>query len=178
MSEENLAMVVAADPQLAKNYIDRTREASWQIPSNYEREIGDILATPVSLLPSIETPEDYKTLVIALSVLKQCKQRVATIRHHLGGLNFRWSKLQKQATKFIETKYYTQLNNVRADTKKSVVVNALEPISSGVEELEHLVDNADRCLKHLSDLNWAVTNSGELVVQYFNAIKVFVPREI
>lgn len=86
--------------------------------------------------------------------------------------------MYKKANKLIETKYYKELSGVRAETKKAILTNALEPISSGVDEIEYLVGATDRCQKHLTDLNWAVTESGKLVVQYFNAIKVFVPREI
>lgn len=177
MTEDNLALVVSADPQLSKA-IEATKDVTWHVPKSYEREIGDILVAPVSLIPGIDTPEDYKTLVVALNELKQCKQRAATIRHHLGILHFRWTSMYKKANKLIETKYYKELSGVRAETKKAILTNALEPISSGVDEIEYLVGATDRCQKHLTDLNWAVTESGKLVVQYFNAIKVFVPREI
>jgi hypothetical protein len=177
-AEDNIAQVVMADPQYQTHYLSRVDDAALQIPTTYNMEIGEILSTPISLISNIDSPEDYKTLVAASSLVRMCKQRLAIIRHHLKGLAYEWGVLIRQATKFIEMKYYAPLSQVRVESKKAIIASALEPISSKVELLEYLVDSADLAQKHLDDINWAVKNSGDLVTNYYAAIRTVSPASL
>lgn len=175
MADENFAMVICADPQLKKHFLDQTDQAVWLIPDTYENEIKEILETNISILPNIDSPEDYKMLIQAMCVLKTCKERLAIIRHHLKGLQYRWDRLHKEALKFIGTKYYVQLNAVRDSTRKQLLIDSLEPITSGVEKLDYLLEVAEAAQKHLEDINWAIRNSSEMISNYFGAMRVVAP---
>lgn len=177
-SEENLAQVVISDPHYQSMFLSCMDEGGMAIPAFYDMEIKEILDTPIALLTSIDSPEDYKTLVAAIGLVKICKQRTAIIRHHLKGLSYQWGKLLRQATKYIETKYFAQLANVRVETKKAIITNALEPITQKVEQVDYLVSCADLAQKHLDDLNWAVKNSSDLVSAYFAAIRTVSPSSL
>jgi hypothetical protein len=78
---ENLAVVVANDPMLKKHYFSKLDDPAWRVPLEYETEVKQLLLTPVALIPSITSPEDYKTLVAALQAVTGCKSRIAVITH-------------------------------------------------------------------------------------------------
>lgn len=179
MSEDNLALVISSDPAFQKTYINKTKDPSWQIPTNYETELKDYYSAPITLIGTISGPDDYKTLVEAQSLLKVHKERVAVVVHHLRALQYRWEKLYRKALRYIEISHYRELSTVKDSIRKSVLSAALEPIEEGVKELNYLVEMANMVKSHLDDIGWAVKHSGDLVNNYFSTVRNLNPlREV
>jgi len=170
----NLAEVVAADPTMKKNFFTKLADPQWEIP-DYEPEIRALVSTQVSLIPTISSPDDYKILIQALSLVVACKERAAVVTHHLKALNYRWSKLLRQAQRYVERRYYTDLNSLKDSIRKSVLSSALDQLEEGVAKLKYLLDLAESAQSHLSEVNWAVKNSCEMVTSYFNVVRSVTP---
>lgn len=177
LSEENIMQTISEDPILKKNYLSKLEQPTWKIPLQYENEIRDLLKSPVPLLVSINSPEDYKTLVEAITLVRTYKERSAEILHHLKALNFRYKNNQRRAQRYIEKVYYLQLNKLKDSVRKSILSSATEGIEDGVNMVEYLLNIAEMAQTHLNDTSWSIKNSGELLTSYFSNIKAFMPTK-
>jgi len=173
--DQNLALLICADPRLMTSYIGKISDPSWKIPDDYEIEIREVLKTKITMISDINSPDDYKVLVQASCLIKMCKERLAFMVHHLKSLSFKWSNLSRQATRHIETNYYTQMNSVKDSIRKAVLTSALEPIEEGVYKLKYLLELAEGAQSHLNDVNWAVKDSASMVTNYFQAVRNVAP---
>lgn len=178
--DQNLALLICADPRLTTTYISKIGDPTWKIPDEYEIEIRDVLKTRITMITDINSPDDYKVLVQATSIIKVCKERLAFMVHHLKSLLFKWSNLSRQATRHIETNYYSQMNSVKDSIRKAVLTSAVEPIEEGVYKIKYLLDLAESALSHLNDVNWAVKDSAGMITAYYAAVKntTPIPREL
>lgn len=175
MTEENLMLTISADPIL-KDIISKVQGIeAMTVPSSYEEELSQIIKTKISIIGNIDGPEDYRALQQATFLCRTCKDRVAVIRDHLCRLEFMWTESLGKATKYVETKYFSDLAKVREATKKSVVTQSLYPLSSSLAEITYYMDKADRAAERLQEVNWAIRSSSDTIEKYYTTLKMVSP---
>lgn len=172
--KDNLAVRVAADPQLQKLFT-RLKDPQYYIPNDYEttlKQIGDIRPTEKGTLVSkVTTPEDLQTQLRLLSGVQNCLDHTHELNTSLYILQAKWKELYNAGLQIVMLNYFNELNDLKDGVRKIVVSIALQPIQTGIDRLEHLIELGERSHKHLTATNWNVKKASEIIQEYLSIFK-------
>ncbi len=177
----SFALRVSSDPNLIKLF-SRLKQPEYTIPIGYEKELKSLLdikdVDKGLLISKITSVDDYQSQLKLMSILQHLLDRTHCINTDLYIICSKYKELYNVANKLILISYFDDLNLLKDGVRKLVMQVALQPITIGMDKLQHLIDLGESTHKHLIASTWNIKECSALIKEYLSMYKFGITQRV